>query len=129
MTTSVLPVVSFNHDSAVKGFGGKRPENVRFVPEAGAEWTYFDAEGEGTIKWLIESIDGPIATLVKLTGRDPGYKTRYELEKLDAKRWKPVDMGSSIEVLWACPHCGGGRPIEIGDYVCLDCREALDSET
>lgn len=119
--------MNFNHESAKKGLHNKRPNNLRFEPKEGAVWTYFDAEGEGTVEWLIESIDGPNVRLKKLTGKDAGYMGMYELERMDAKRWKPLDATDAVtEVLWACPHCDEAKPIRIGDYVCVDCRNALD---
>jgi len=116
----------FNHDTAIKGLTERRPQNLRYEPKAGDIWTYFDAEGEGLVEWLIESIDGPQARLIKQTGTNIGYTATYELTKLKARRWKPKDLDAAHEVLWPCPDCGEDQPIQIGDYMCVQCREALD---
>lgn len=120
--------MSFNHDTANKGLTEKREQNVRYEPKAGTIWTYFDAEGEGLVEYSISDIEGSKVTLVKLSGKDIGYTAFYELERLQAKRWKPLDLEAAIrEVLWACPDCGSNNPIRIGDYMCVSCRDALDN--
>lgn len=131
MTTSALAAVprhSFNHDKAIKGFGERRPQNARYEAVELDIWTYFDAEDEGLVEWRILSIADGQAKLMKLTGRDAGYTTMYELSKMDAKRWKPKDaVGLGTIILWPCPDCGGDNPIRVGDYMCIKCRELLDS--
>lgn len=118
----------FDHSKATKLVGERRPQNVRYEVVAGTIWTYFDAEREGLIEWRIDAIDDGQAKITKLTGDDVGYTTMYEVSKLDAKRWKPKDPnGLGTVVLWPCPDCGGDIPIRVGDYMCIQCRDLLDS--
>ena len=118
----------YDPDKIHKGLDEKRPENIRYEPVVGATWTYFDAEAEGLVEWKIEAIEGTEARITKLTGRDIGYTTMYELSKMKAKRWKPLmTEGAVHDVLWACPDCGENNPIRLGDYMCIKCRELLDS--
>lgn len=106
--------------------GDRRAQNILYEVAEGQTWTFFDAEDEGLVEWLVERRDGDMAHLVKRTGRDPGFRTVIEVEAMKARRWKPLTSAQPAEVLWTCPSCGKANPIAIGDYVCIDCRARLD---
>lgn len=100
-----------------------RPRNITYKPHEGDTWLFFDAETEkAEIEWLIESIDGTNALVVKQTGKDIGYRVSYPLTKMEGRRWKPLNLKGEVIYLWPCPECGGENPIPFDDYVCIECR-------
>src|SRR4051812_13569992 len=96
----------------------------------GDSWEYFDPE-EGWVTWRVDEIDGDThtGTLRKQTGKDPGFPAReYPLEHMrTSPRWRWQSGTAEPEVMFACPHCGLDKPIPDDDYVCGDCRLALDN--
>src|SRR4051794_6186739 len=66
---------NFDKETARKDMAMRRPLNIRYTPQVGQEWTYFDAEDEGVVTWFIEKIEDGKAELVKKSGKDIGYRT------------------------------------------------------
>lgn len=117
---------NFDTDKARKEMP-RRPQNVRYEVRAGQYWNYFDAEREGVVRWYVEATHEGMAKLVKKSGVQVGYADMYAIEKMAGRRWRLVNAtDEQTDVLWACPHCGKDKPIEIGDYMCVDCRQSLD---
>jgi hypothetical protein len=104
-----------------------RYRNISYNPQPGTVWIYFDAQEEGDVEWMINEVnDDKSVTMTKRTGEQVGYTTDWPIIELSKSRWRPADAGATTTYLWACPECSRHRPILMGDYVCIDCREGLD---
>lgn len=118
-------MTNFDQESATK-LWTPRPQNVRYTPIVGGTWLFFDADNEkDLVEWLVEEIseDGKSVTIQKLTGKDSGYKTVYDMDKLKARRWKPkTDKDAVMVFAWPCPSCQQDKGVPVGDYLCGDCR-------
>lgn len=100
-------------------------ENVCYTPAIGQVWSYHDTNLEKKrIEWEITNIDGDHVTIVKLTGRDKGYKGETAMVQMFEKPWRfergPID--TAPEYTFNCPGCDKPSPIPLGDYICKHCR-------
>lgn len=100
--------------------------NVQYIPKEGDTWVYFDAEREGPVEWYLEKVEDGQATIVKRTGRSPGFRASFPVTGFAGRRWKPKDAQGEEAVCFPCPSCGGPNPIRRSDYVCDSCRAELD---
>lgn len=105
--------------------------NANYPVLVGDTWHFFDMKTEEAwIKWLINEVDKEAGTvaMTKLDGRNPGFKAKgYDLAKMTAPRWKWLSGKAVPDVLFPCPECDEDKPINEGDFICMDCREKADS--
>lgn len=115
--------MNFDQDKATK-LWEPRPQNIRYVPQKGDIWLYFDADQERTvIRWLIEEVNDDTVQLKKMSGKDVGYVALYPIKKMDDKDWRPEGEPEGGTVyLWPCPGCEEDHPVLEGDYLCTKCR-------
>lgn len=104
--------------------------NTRRSVVVGDHWEFHDPE-EGWVEWRVDKLneDGT-GSLRKLTGRDQGFPAHsYPVKQMpEARRWRWKSGTAEPEVTFSCPHCGEDKAIPEGDYVCNECRVALDAD-
>lgn len=103
-------------------------ENVRYTPTVGQVWAYDDKTIENTsIEWEITEIDdSEMAHVLKLTGKDIGYKGTVPVTHFGQPNWWRLirgPKGSESLITFSCPGCGEENPILKGDYICMECRK------
>src|SRR5438874_2581532 len=116
--------------NAIDEWVNDHPQNVEYPIVPGDVWLYRDTNREKRIvKWGIQSApeDGKVR-IRKLDGANPGFERMYDAAQMQDEDWRPFTTQTEPIILWPCPCCGEDEPVPVGDYVCVVCRNGLDTE-